>query len=73
MQQEIIKEVLDVLPGTTFVSEADQEKRLNICEGCEMMNKETRKCKGCGCFIDEKTRVLSLPFMDNEKCPKNKW
>lgn len=72
-QQAIIKEVLDVLPGTTFVDESVKEMRLKVCEGCEIMDKDTRKCNDCGCFIDEKTRVLSLPFLEAEKCPQKKW
>lgn len=73
VQKEIVKEVLDILPGTEFVSNDTQRGRLILCSTCENMNPENRKCKICGCFIDEKTRVLKLPFMAVESCPKNKW
>jgi hypothetical protein len=72
-QKAIVSEVLDVLPGTEFVSDATQAGRLTMCESCPNMNKENRKCKLCGCFIDQKTRVLKLPFTGAEHCPENKW
>lgn len=72
-QQAIVKSVIDVLPNTEFVSNETEEKRLAICEGCEMLDKETRRCKSCTCFVDEKTRVYKFPYMEPEKCPQNKW
>jgi hypothetical protein len=73
LQKEIVSEVLDILPGTEFVSKATQSGRLQKCEGCENMNNQNRKCRICGCFIDQKTRVLSLPFTGAEHCPIKKW
>jgi hypothetical protein len=72
-QKAVVQEVLDVMPGTEFVSDATMAGRLQLCEGCENMNAKNRKCRLCGCFIDQKTRVLKLPFMAAEHCPKNKW
>jgi hypothetical protein len=72
-QKAIVKSYLDVLPDTSFVDDQTQFERLMACEGCEEMNKETRRCKLCTCFIDEKTRVLQLPFMELEECPIKKW
>lgn len=73
IQEAIVADVLDVLPGTEFVSKDIQAERLNHCENCENMNSENRKCNLCGCFIDQKIRVLSLPFTGKEHCPQNKW
>ncbi len=72
-QRDIISSAIDMIPGTEFVSNVTQEGRLTMCESCEHMDKKTRKCKICTCFIDETTRILKLPLLDVEKCPKNKW
>ena len=73
-QQAIVRSVLDVVPGTEFVKYEQYEERLAICNKCEELNEESRKCKMCGCFVDEKTRVKRLPFsQENEHCPLKKW
>ena len=43
------------------------EERMNICIYCPQLNKETNRCKICGCFMVAKTRSLK------SKCPAKKW
>ena len=72
-QRRIVRSVLDVIPGTTFVNEDTAAARLEICERCNFMDVDSRRCKKCLCFIDEKTRVRAFPFGEPEHCPINKW
>lgn len=72
-QHAIVSSVLEVLPGTTFVSKRKAEERLELCEDCDSLEETTRKCTECGCFVDEKTRVERFPMMEPVHCPLNKW
>jgi hypothetical protein len=49
--------------ATTFMH------RMNICGGCEHMNKGLRvsRCNLCGCILALKARLAS------EHCPVKKW
>lgn len=49
---------------------ADDEtynRRLRICEGCEFLDKEHKRCLKCGCFVKAKAA------MGSESCPIGKW
>jgi len=43
------------------------EKRLDSCNSCLNLDKETRDCKSCGCPMDSKA------WLDWFGCPINKW
>lgn len=43
------------------------KERMAICNACEHLNKTTKICKECGCFMEGKTK---LP---NAACPIGKW
>ena len=43
------------------------ESRLEVCNGCEFLNKRLMKCKQCGCFMKLKTTLHEA------KCPLDKW
>ena len=52
--------------------------RMSICEGCEFMDKKSRRCKVCLCYLDAKTKAETNynPLKNrNEKthCPKGFW
>lgn len=49
------------------VPENIQQERYNICKQCPRLNKITKQCKECGCFMPEKTK---LP---NAFCDIHKW
>ena len=73
MQEQIVSEALSFLPESNFVTDKVAEERLNRCLVCPDFDISSRKCNNCGCFVDLKTKVKSLPFMEDEKCPINKW
>ena len=51
-----------------FLADPDvRSYRLSICEGCELFNKQQRRCTSCGCFMDVKTKIA------NVACPEEKW
>jgi len=49
------------------VSDEVFTKRMSICEGCPELNKTTKQCNSCGCFVRVKGRLKK------EACPLNKW
>lgn len=53
--------------GMTNVDEIEQNRRLEICRGCEHYDKEGNRCFKCGCFLNFKTAMRS------GKCPIDKW
>jgi hypothetical protein len=49
---------------------ADEKKvnmRMELCSGCKMFEKESTRCKLCGCFMNLKIRLVS------STCPVGKW
>ena len=42
-------------------------QRLSICNSCEFLDKDSKSCNVCGCFVEVKTSWAS------EKCPIDKW
>lgn len=43
------------------------EKRMDICMACEHLEKKSKKCMKCRCFMDYKTMV------PGSACPIHKW
>lgn len=43
------------------------KQRTAICEQCPLFDKAARRCRECGCFVDEKVKY------QNEKCPVGRW
>lgn len=54
-----------VATGMQKVSVSELERRLNICNTCDKLNKG--RCAECGCFVNIKASWGS------EKCPLGKW
>ena len=71
--QRLLLEAIEEIPGTEYVDEETHQKRMDICGGCERLDKEKNKCTVCKCFIDQKTRVKILPLVGKVECPLNKW
>jgi hypothetical protein len=44
-----------------------KEKRLEICNSCERYDKDQKRCRECGCFMEYKA------FMPYTSCPLDKW
>jgi recombinational DNA repair protein RecR len=43
------------------------KEKLDICNTCDDYNKESKRCKICGCFMEVKTRTPGM------SCPVGKW
>lgn len=43
------------------------QKRISICNSCELYDKTHDKCEKCGCYIHFKC------ILNTEICPINKW
>lgn len=56
-----------VASGLAMVDDAEQERRLSICRGCEKFVAEDMRCRACGCGLNLKARVRS------SSCPLGKW
>lgn len=59
--------VKHVKSGAVNVAPEEQERRLNICNGCEFINADKNRCTACGCFLMTKTKWAT------SKCPKGYW
>ena len=65
---EVVKNVIDITPSTpTFVSEEEQEKRMDICRRCEYYSMRQNRCRQCGCYLSHKVKF------GVSKCPVDKW
>ena len=54
-------------PRIKPVPESVFQDRYEICLSCPLLNKVTKTCTACGCFMKLKA---TLP---NAYCPKDKW
>ena len=56
-----------IATGNVFANDDLVTTRLLICKSCEFFIPEQTRCGKCGCFMDNKVKLL------NVKCPVNKW
>jgi hypothetical protein len=56
-----------VASGFRLVNEAEVERRLTMCHGCDQFDTEQVRCRSCGCFANLKARA------ESEHCPIGKW
>ncbi len=60
------------------VSEDEANRRIKICEGCELFDAKTRQSTICSCYMDSKVKakrhfeLTEFKVVDTH-CPKNKW
>jgi hypothetical protein len=82
--QRLTDKALQVMARRVFevetVDDAEAERRLAICRNCPTndFEPEREKCKVCGCFMVEKTRMavhrtLRRPQGEVTHCPKAHW
>lgn len=59
----------DVVSGdfNVFVDKESQENRKKLCETCEFFAAKQRRCRKCGCWIDNKIQFSA------STCPIDKW
>ena len=53
--------------GFAKVDNDEQQKRLEICQGCEFYIPSQDRCSKCGCYLKSKSAWKS------SKCPIGKW
>lgn len=53
--------------NTLRLTDAQRERRYDICKACEWLYKPSMSCKKCGCFMGVKT------YLPNSECPIGKW
>ena len=59
--------VKHIINKCEFVEIEEYERRINICNTCDLRNGRICTHPECGCYLDEKGWWLS------EHCPLNKW
>lgn len=78
----IIERAAALLAEKTLVNERvdDQiaKERLGICESCNFLDQDSRRCKVCKCFVDAKTKAqtnFNPKTLRNEitHCPNGFW
>tara|TARA_Y100000004_G_C8921862_1_gene415784 strand:- start:334 stop:591 length:258 start_codon:yes stop_codon:yes gene_type:complete len=50
-----------------FVTNEEQKRRYDICQACESFDRIRKRCKECGCFMQQKTAFSA------SECPLKKW
>lgn len=53
--------------NAVLVSEEQRLKRQELCNECPSFNKESKRCRECGCFMEIKWRFTKA------ECPMNIW
>ena len=54
-------------PNKDRVSDAAQERRMEICRACPFFIKITTQCSKCACIMTQKTKLADA------SCPIGKW
>lgn len=60
------------------VDAIEKERRLSICNSCDRLDKEARRCKVCKCYVDAKTSAKTNfnPLKKRNEvthCPVGYW
>ena len=63
--QKDLKKYLSLIKERDRVEEAEYERRLLICRGCEFLSEAT--CLACGCYAEFRA------YGRRSHCPKKKW
>lgn len=48
-------------------TEEERARRLSICDSCEYLIKESKRCSACGCHVEIKSK------WESSQCPLKKW
>jgi len=52
------------------VSKEIRDERYDTCKACPFFDAASKRCTGCGCFMEAKTWIGGDPDM---LCPEKKW
>jgi hypothetical protein len=50
-----------------FTTSEEKNRRLSLCMGCEHFDAPSKRCKKCGCYMEQKTGFTAA------QCPIKKW
>lgn len=82
MNMSFIDEIGKLLASSVLVEENVEPEvaawRLEVCQGCEKIDKKAQRCKVCKCYLEVKTgsRINNNPKRFRQEithCPLGKW
>jgi hypothetical protein len=59
--------------GLPKSSQAEINRRYDICISCDSFDALHSQCKQCGCNINNKKIFMNKLAWADQKCPLNKW
>jgi len=62
-----VQEAQALAAGTAAVADAEVERRLALCDKCDLFIPQQNRCSRCGCFMKFKAKLRS------QHCPIGKW
>lgn len=63
--EKMIGKCAEAIPLRDRAEQAEQKRRIALCEDCEFLNAAT--CRACGCYVE--LRAIKKAT----HCPKKKW
>ena len=63
--ENLILRGLQGLKKEDITDDREKERRLNVCRGCDKLNRGT--CLACGCFVEIRAALT------RGRCPYKKW
>jgi hypothetical protein len=64
---EMMQYIMQNEQKVMFVSDEVFRSRLEVCKGCDKFDDLQMRCTECGCFLNQKARMVL------DGCPLNKW
>lgn len=62
-----------VWAGFPKSSQDEINRRLSICNECDMFDRKNSQCLVCGCNINNKKIFMNKLAWADQKCPLDKW
>lgn len=62
-----------VWAGFPKSSQAEIDRRLDICKSCDMFDQNNSQCLVCGCNINNKKMFMNKLAWADQKCPLDRW
>lgn len=68
MMKNFAKDVIEYAKeGAPHVTKSQYNERLKVCGACPHLDRDTMRCKQCGCVVEHKAK------WGTTTCPKNRW
>jgi uncharacterized paraquat-inducible protein A len=62
-----------VYAGFPKSTQIEIDKRMDICEKCDMFDAKNSQCLVCGCNLSRKKVFMNKLAWADQKCPVGKW